>query len=599
VDVSYGSGTSVTVPQARPSFSTGRLTKMSDGSGTTMYCYDRFGQLVRKVQTTNSQAFTLRYVYASNGRLQKMIYPDLSESSYLYDSQGRVQEINVKTATGANVQLLRSASYHPFGPVQQWTYGNGRIMSRTLNQNGQPGIVQVNASGGIGIGYTFDGVGNQTNPPQRLFGYDRLNRLTESKDGSSNAVLQGYAYDKTGNRTSATVGTTTTTNTYPTTNHRLTQVGANARTYDNTGNATQIAAAITPTNFVYGDHNRMTQVLNGLKVLMNYEYTGSGEQVRKYVNGNNTYSVYGPAGRWLGDYGNAGSAAPTQQVIWLGDLPVGVLVGSGASQKLHYIEPDALGTPRVVVDPTRGASGTAVWTWDLTGEAFGNTPPNQDPDGDATNFVFDMRFPGQRYDAASGLNYNYFRDYDPSTGRYSQSDPIGLDGGINTYGYVGGNPMSYADPLGLDGIRVDRQSMYEIGSRHGNAVRAAGILVDYWIKLGQKNVIGADPFYHCLASCEATKAVGDPQLVLDLLNSKEDFDRVRANTTGYEGRNDWTIEEFRRESAGDIEANRIGASCPHGQSCVKRCKHLLDIVAPHRRKFLAEFRPEWAEKPKK
>ncbi len=132
---------------------------MTDGSGSTVYCYDRFGQLVRKKQTANGQSFTLRYVYETSGRLQKTIYPDGSEASYLYDAQGRTQEINVKTATGTTIQLLREASYHPFGPVQQWTYGNGRIMTRTLNLNGEPGIVQVNASGGISLGYEFDEVG--------------------------------------------------------------------------------------------------------------------------------------------------------------------------------------------------------------------------------------------------------------------------------------------------------------------------------------------------------------------------------------------------------------------------------------------------------
>jgi RHS repeat-associated protein len=61
-----------------------------------------------------------------------------------------------------------------------------------------------------------------------------------------------------------------------------------------------------------------------------------------------------------------------------------------------------------------------------------------------------MRFPGQRYDAASGMNYNYFRDgYEPAAGRYSQPDPIGLKGGINIYGYAKQSPLGAIDPSGL------------------------------------------------------------------------------------------------------------------------------------------------------
>jgi RHS repeat-associated protein len=67
-----------------------------------------------------------------------------------------------------------------------------------------------------------------------------------------------------------------------------------------------------------------------------------------------------------------------------------------------------------------------------------------------------LRFPGQYRDAETGLFYNYFRDYDPQTGRYVQSDPIGLAGGINPYLYARANPLRWNDPRGL--VNVDPSS---------------------------------------------------------------------------------------------------------------------------------------------
>jgi RHS repeat-associated protein len=65
---------------------------------------------------------------------------------------------------------------------------------------------------------------------------------------------------------------------------------------------------------------------------------------------------------------------------------------------------------------------------------------------------FDLRYPGQVFDEETGLSYNLHRYYDAATGRYMQADPIGLEGGWNRFGYVGGDPLGAIDPLGLSGF---------------------------------------------------------------------------------------------------------------------------------------------------
>ncbi len=88
-----------------------------------------------------------------------------------------------------------------------------------------------------------------------------------------------------------------------------------------------------------------------------------------------------------------------------------------------------------------------VWRWS-DNRAFGNYLPDEDPDGDSQLFEYNLRFAGQYFDSETNLHYNYFRDYDPETGRYISSDPIGLAGGLNTYGYALQNPLSFNDPTG-------------------------------------------------------------------------------------------------------------------------------------------------------
>ena len=105
---------------------------------------------------------------------------------------------------------------------------------------------------------------------------------------------------------------------------------------------------------------------------------------------------------------------------------------------------DHLGTPRTI---TKAADNTKVWEW-KNDDPFGNNPPNEDPAG-LGQFVYNLRFLGQYYDAETGLFYNWHRYYDPLLGRYTQSDPLGLYSGLNTYSYVINNPLLYLDPDGL------------------------------------------------------------------------------------------------------------------------------------------------------
>jgi RHS repeat-associated protein len=108
------------------------------------------------------------------------------------------------------------------------------------------------------------------------------------------------------------------------------------------------------------------------------------------------------------------------------------------------VHADHLNTPRAVMD----LDNAMRWSWTDPSDAFGKEPAANDPLGLGA-VTFNLRFPGQVYDSESGMHYNVNRDYVPGMGRYAQSDPIGLEGGINTYTYVAVNPLSYADPLGL------------------------------------------------------------------------------------------------------------------------------------------------------
>jgi RHS repeat-associated protein len=120
------------------------------------------------------------------------------------------------------------------------------------------------------------------------------------------------------------------------------------------------------------------------------------------------------------------------EYIWLDDLPVAFYQAGS----LSHVHTDHLGAPQKMTD------GGQNIVWDAVSDPFMAQPL-------PTNLTMNLRFPGQQYDTETGLHYNGLRDYDPTLGRYIESDPIGLAGGINTYAYVDDNPIAYSDPYGL------------------------------------------------------------------------------------------------------------------------------------------------------
>jgi RHS repeat-associated protein len=170
-----------------------------------------------------------------------------------------------------------------------------------------------------------------------------------------------------------------------------------------------------------------------------------------YINGGpgtRTKYMYDEGGRYSGQY--FGSGALGNETFWLGDIPVAFIL-QGHKPSVYYLHTDHLNTPRQV---TRATDNAQMWTW--FSEPFGATVANTNPQGQGT-FSYALRFPGQI--GGTGISWivqNYFRDYDPAVGRYIESDPIGLNGGINTYAYAGGSPIALNDMLGLACRRGER-----------------------------------------------------------------------------------------------------------------------------------------------
>ncbi|WP_099226388.1 RHS repeat-associated core domain-containing protein [Pseudomonas viridiflava] len=445
----------------------GHLTGLQDSAGVLTYTYDAKGNLVKQHRSVgvNSGDYyeTVSYAYDSASNLVQMGYPSSIGLTYVRNSAAQVT--GVRLAIGSKtVTLASNISYQPFGPVSSLTWGNGVMLSRIYDQDYQLTQQQV---GNWQTTYRYDADSNIAELATNQWGavqyeYDALGRLTQEQ---TNSVRKVYGFDATGNRTQRSTSNLGTgdadevqTLTYANDSNRLTSINGAALPIDAAGNHTQIDGR----RFVYDNQGRVSEVYRAnIYKIADYKYNALGQRIikRTYDMGSQapvgtTSYLYGLGGKLIGQtsYDEKGQKTSGQYWFWLGNMPLAQLtanfssLGEVSSSKLIYLHADHLNTPRLATDSTQNL----LWRWNS--DAYGLGAPEEDVDGDGKATTVNLRFPGQIYDAQTQMSYNYYRDYNPNIGRYVQSDPIGLGGGLNTYGYVEGNPVRYIDPKGLSAL---------------------------------------------------------------------------------------------------------------------------------------------------
>ena len=493
----------------------GRLTSTSFPDGTTQYTYDAQGRLLTNTQRIAANAnanisqisTTVGYTYDAAGNITSVTYPSGRKLSVTY-TNGLPSTLALgKDALTTPVNLISSIQWEPFGGVKSWLWqigagtaaynrvfdANGRLVRYPLG--GFMRDISYDAADRI-TGYTHYEIATGTATAaatalNQSFTYDELARLTGVSAAGSSWTI---AYDANGNRTSTTLNGTTRAYTTPATSNKLSGLTNPARSlgYDVAGNITSDSASYATGNSDLA--GRLSLLINS-GVFTFYSYDGSGQRLRKFASSGATSTVifvYDQGGQLLGEYSNTGAAI--REYVWLGNTPVAVFTPDPANVAnpplVYYIHTDHLNTPRVVLN----TANVVRWNW--LAEPFGTTAPNTNPSG-AGPFTFNLRFPGQYADSEAGLLYNMARYYDPSIGRYTQSDPIGLAGGINTYSYVGGNPLSYVDPTGQNvavGARLGGAAGGAIGGPPGAVIGATlGALGGYLIADRMSNLSFAKP----------------------------------------------------------------------------------------------------------
>jgi RHS repeat-associated protein len=419
----------------------GRLTRVVENAVTTIYCYDVRGNLTRKQQVTAAGTDSTTYGYTAANRLSGITYPSGTQVSYAFDTNGRIQSATLTPVSGSASTVVSGITYMPFGPVSGYTLGNGQVITRTYNAN--YALTDL-TSPALNLHFAHDLMGNinaegnapGANPATESYTYDPLYRLLNIAQGSTN--IETLTYNPTGDRTSKTgSGLATGTYGYQSGTHWLTSIGSASRTYDANGNTAGNSTAGQNYGYGYNGRNRMTVFQANGATVGTYTYNAMGQRIQKVAKLPVPITqrfMYDETGHLVGEYGS-----DTRDYVWMADIPVATVDVVGTTSTISYITADQLGTPRSV----SSSAGVQVWSWPYVGNPFEETSPT------SNGYTLNIRGRGEYFDQETEMSYNVQRYRDTSTWRFLQSDPKGLQAGINTYATTDNTPLMEVDPTGF------------------------------------------------------------------------------------------------------------------------------------------------------
>jgi len=441
----------------------GQLIESASPATTERFGFDAERRLVEHERLIDGSSFTTTYGHDAQGRIETKGLPDGQTLRHHYHEDGE-QRGSLRAITRASLFGLRQETLVGEIDTDERDGRTGHVSHNglaTRREHAPDGrITAISIDETLRLAYTYDAsgrivgidrdgkanrydwgrsglVGANTTTGVYRFDHDaagnRTARSHERSDGRTEASTYRYPREGGGNRL---LGTDTLVEELdPAIGTRAVQSDSDEYLYNGAGAPLAARAGLS---YAYDAERRPIRVHENGELLAEYAYNGFGERIRKVVYRGDgrrvTYFLYD--GHQLTteiEVRADGTAGEMRQGVFVDEQPVAYLIG----RTVHAVHTDALGTPRIATDE----AGQRVWAadYDPLGRAEITTEQIELP----------YRLPGQYADAETGTHYNYYRDYDPGTGRYLTSDPIGLQGGLNTYRYANNDPLGMSDPLGL------------------------------------------------------------------------------------------------------------------------------------------------------